>query len=135
MKGTFEIKEKMPAEILEIKSFEIKREKDADYYIKVEFYAEKENLAENDVLDVSQLTVTFPSFIAFEEKQEDGIFISNHTYYVSQTSGTVFLNKGNNYNYLKKLRIKNYNFEDGKKIENGLLTIKGDIILGGQIGH
>ncbi|KAA6338380.1 hypothetical protein EZS27_013605 [termite gut metagenome] len=132
--GTFEIKEKMPAEILEIKSFEIKREKDTDYYIKVEFYVEKEHLADDDVLDVSQLKVTFPSFIVFEEKQEDGIFILNNTYYVSQTPKTVFLNQGNNYNYLKKLRIKKYDFGDGKKIENGLLMIEGDIILGGQLG-
>ncbi|KAA6343356.1 hypothetical protein EZS27_008947 [termite gut metagenome] len=133
--GTFEIEEKVPAEILAIKSFEIKREKDTEYYIKVEFYAEKENLAESDTLDISQLQVAFPSFIVFEEKQDAGIFISDSTYYVSKTLRTVFLNKGNNYNYSQKLRIKKYDFGDGKKIKDGgILTIEGNILLGGKLG-
>jgi hypothetical protein len=130
--GLFEIQNNsMPKEVVQIHSFKIRKEEDGQPYVEISFSAD---LQSNDVMDLTDLQITFPDFFIFEKNQE-GFDNEKNTYKVGNRSvNTVFL-RSTDTKYVKQLKLERFEFQDEeqRKVEESTFYITGNIALGGEV--
>jgi hypothetical protein len=129
--GSFEFQNNnMPKEVVQIHSFEIRKDGEQQPYIEIAFSA---NLQSDDKIDLTDLQITFPDFFIFEKGQK-GLDNETNIYKIGNSGDEkVYLKSYSR--YVEQLKLERFEFQDEeqREVKESTFHIEGNVALGGKV--